>query len=189
MNWTKTQIKQIVEKYPYLAPHNSWTGKLVEDYDYSYTEAWGIPEGWHRLFYMLCKELRPHIEKAGLLDKFYFTQVKEKYGTMRVYTSCLPNSVDHMIDLYETFSKYICQNCGEFAKYQTQGWIAHLCDNCNVGYGHEASCLIRKQSVMTIELYEQGHRYKISYTYKYIKQQYKKIKNMSEEEFFNYLMT
>ena len=111
MNWTTTQIKQLVEKYPYLAPHNSWTGKVVEEYDYSYTELCSLPEGWHKLFLLLCKELRPHIEKAGLLNTWYFTQLKEKYGTMRVYTCNTPKTIDHLIDLYECYSKYVCLCC------------------------------------------------------------------------------
>jgi hypothetical protein len=44
MNWATTLIKQLVEKYRYLVPHNSWTGKVVENYDYSYTELWSLPD-------------------------------------------------------------------------------------------------------------------------------------------------
>ena len=188
MNWTTDQIKQIVEKYPYLTPHNSWTGKVVEDYDYSYTEAWGLPDGWHKLFYLLCKHLRKHLEKVNLLDKFYFTQIKEKYGTMRVYTSCLPASVDHMIDLYECYSKYVCQNCGNTAKYCTTGWIAHLCENC-IKDDRDFANFINYNNVATFECYNKDHGfYKLQYSYRPIRTEYNKTKDMSDEEFFLYLM-
>ena len=186
MNLTVEQTTQLVKKYPYLTPHNSWTGKIIEDYDYSYTEAWGLPDGWHRLFYLLCKHLRPHLEKANLLDTFYFTQIKEKYGTMRVYTSCLPDSVDHMIDLYECYSKYVCQSCGESAKYCTHGWIAHLCERC---VKEESADVIKHSNVATFECFDKDSGfYRLKYSYRPIKTEYNKIKNMSDEEFFNYLM-
>ena len=188
MHLTVEQTKQLVEKYPYLTPHNSWTGEVVDNYDYTYTEAWGLPSGWHRLFYLLCKHLRPHIEEANLLDKFYFTQVKEKYGTMRVYTSCLPNSVDRMIDLYECYSKYLCQNCGKPAEYCTKGWITHLCSDC-IKNDKTSAERIRHTNVITFDCYTtENGRYKLQYSYRPIRTEYNKIKDMSEEEFFNYLM-
>ena len=188
MNLTTAQTKQLVEKYPYLAPHNSWTGDVVEDYDYTYTEAWGLPSGWHRLFYMLCKHLKPHLEKANLLNRFYFTQIKEKYGTMRVYTSALPDSVDHMIDLYECYSKYICQSCGEPSEYCTTGWIAHLCGNCIKG-DKESAERVNRTNVATFNCYtaDSGY-YKLQYSYRPIRTEYNKIRGMSDEEFFNYLI-
>ena len=38
METTKEQNKKLIERYPFLMPRNRWTGKVPEDYDYSYTE-------------------------------------------------------------------------------------------------------------------------------------------------------
>lgn len=47
---SKEYNKQLVEKYPFLLPRNRWTGKVQEDYDYSYTELDGMPDGWRKAF-------------------------------------------------------------------------------------------------------------------------------------------
>lgn len=35
---TQEEIKQLVERYPYLLPRNVWTDKVPEDYDYTYCD-------------------------------------------------------------------------------------------------------------------------------------------------------
>ena len=188
MNLTIEQTKQLVEKYPYLIPHNSWTGKVIEDYDYSYTEAWGIPVSWHRLFYLLCKQLRPHLDEAKLVDSFYFTQVKEKYGRMCVYTSCLPQSCGRLIDIYEAYSKYICQECGNPTSYCTNGWIMFLCEDCIKEDKDTASRLKRANTVMFKCYTKRDGWHTLHYSYRPVRTEYNKIQKMTDKEFFNYLM-
>lgn len=189
MNWTTTQIKQIVEKYPYLAPHNAWTGKVVEEYDYSYTEMWSLPEGWHKLFLLLCKELRPHIEKAGLLNTWYFTQLKEKYGTMRVYTCNTPKTIDHLIDLYECYSKYVCFVCGNDTRWETTGWVSYLCDKCAEMHAHATMYPVVHKNVVTFRCYSNNTYEKLQYSLRPIRTKYNRVRNMSDDEFFEYMMS
>ena len=46
MRVNKEKNKELVEKYPFLMPHNRWTDHIPEDYDYSYTELDAMPDGW-----------------------------------------------------------------------------------------------------------------------------------------------
>ena len=60
MELTVEQNKKLVEKFPYLIPTNIWTGEVVDNYDYSYNEGeCDLPIGWHRLFLLYCKNIRP----------------------------------------------------------------------------------------------------------------------------------
>lgn len=45
----KIKNRHLVKKYPWILPRNVWTGKVPDDYDYSYTE-WELPTGWHKAF-------------------------------------------------------------------------------------------------------------------------------------------
>lgn len=188
MNLTTEQITQLVAKYPYLIPRNVWTGEKEEDYDYSYIHGqYELPTGWNRLFLLLCKELLPHIVASKLKDKFYFTQIKEKYGTMRVYTSCLPDAADNIIGYYESFSKYVCFICGQFAKYYTTGWVAYYCENCSPR--REASMhRLCKQSCYTARYYTKTEDYVIRKSFRPLIKTYKYVKNMTDEQFFQFLM-
>ena len=120
--------KRLVERYPYLQPRNVWTDKMPDDYDYSWTRADDIEDGWRELFLQMCEEIREPLIEADYLDKFRFTQIKEKYGTMRTYAFGAPRKVFDIISKYEGMSARICIKCGKPATKISRGWISPWCD-------------------------------------------------------------
>jgi hypothetical protein len=77
----KTKVKVLVERYPYLLPRNVWNDKVPEDYDYTYIMGIDtIPKGWQKLFLQMCEDIRQPLIDADYLDKFRFSQIKEKYN-------------------------------------------------------------------------------------------------------------
>ena len=184
---TSDQIRSLVERYPYLRPHNAWTGKVYDDYDFSYTYVDNLPCGWDRLFLLYCKCIRDYLIKNNYLDKFYFTQVKEKYGTMRLYNAGCPKDIQRITNLFEGYSKYVCQDCGDFSVFRTDGWVSHLCSICVLKYSNSYK-KIKKSKHYTILTYENGNEVSINYTYKYLNREYKKVLGMTTEEFYQYLL-
>lgn len=128
-SWTSRQWrKAMIEKYPYLQPRNVFTDKISEDYDYTYIIGeYGLPEGWFELFLQMCEDIREPLIKSNYLDKFRFTQIKEKYGSMRVYTSGTIREVNDIIAKYEFLSQQACCICGKPATTRTYGWICPYC--------------------------------------------------------------
>jgi DNA-directed RNA polymerase subunit RPC12/RpoP len=131
-DWEKDKIeeeRQIVTEYPFLR---------VRDIDGTVdTEAkfpmlgLEIPNGWFRLFFQMCDDIKPLLEKEGVLSDFYFIQVKEKYNRLTCYHSGAPTKeVQDIIDKYSIMASYICTNCGKPATYETQGYIASYCEDC-----------------------------------------------------------
>ena len=59
-------------------------------------------------------------------------QVKEKYGTLRVYTdySGIP-SIDDAIEEAERLSHITCEACGKEGTLREGGWWQTLCDECD----------------------------------------------------------
>ena len=43
MQSNKESNQKLIERFPFLIPRNRWTGKIPEDYDYSYTELDSMP--------------------------------------------------------------------------------------------------------------------------------------------------
>ena len=105
--------KELFEKYPYAFSHYAWTGEdFYEDgtnEPYSLDE--DIPKGWSKLFWMCMEEIREPLEKAGLTNKFYFTQVKEKYGELCLYNNGATEEVLDIISKYEYLSQFVCDRC------------------------------------------------------------------------------
>ena len=123
--------KKMVEEFPFLLPHNRWTDKVSEDYDYSYNELWALEKGWAKAFgYELICELRDALIEAGYLDKYRITQIKEKYGSLRWYDFGAPEKAYDILRKYEKLSYETCIYCGAPATYETYGWINYVCEKC-----------------------------------------------------------
>ena len=123
---------ELVARYPFLAANVTWFGDIIESYD---PEADGtylddMPEGWKIAFgEQMCEELRNELIKWDWLDKYHILQVKEKYGSLRWYTSGVPigkysdEYVDVLYDEYknnwkEYQSKYPSE---EYYRYPVAG--------------------------------------------------------------------
>lgn len=66
MKLTEEQLKnkELTKEYPWLIPRNRFTGEIVEDYDYSWTELDAMPKGWKEAFALkLCNELKNALGK------------------------------------------------------------------------------------------------------------------------------
>lgn len=122
--------RELCERYPYLLPRNVWTDKIPEDYNYSYTLADNLPDGWRKLFLLMCEHIREPLVRAGCLDDFRFSQIKEKYGTLRAYHFGAPADVESIIRKYEHLSSFVCTKCGAPALYMTTGYILPYCGDC-----------------------------------------------------------
>lgn len=123
--------KELCDKYPFLIPRNVWTGEVVEDYDYSWTLLDTFEPGWKIAFgKQLCEELKEALEKANYVDKFMFSQIKEKYGHLCLYNFGCNQEAWDVIHKYEELSKYTCGRCGKPATKVTTGWIYPYCESC-----------------------------------------------------------
>lgn len=54
-------------------------------------------------------------------------QIKEKWGTLRIYTSRCDEYVQGVIDMAELLSATTCECCGSSGKLYRQGWHRTLC--------------------------------------------------------------
>jgi len=85
--------------------------------------------GWWRLICELLDKLQAieDRDKIGL----EITQIKEKFGGLRVYTNTSTDEIWELIDKYEAKSFTICEFCGKPGKLRNNhGWYTTLCDEC-----------------------------------------------------------
>lgn len=131
MKLTKEQNKILAEDYPFLIPRVLCTGKIPEDYDYSYIRGIGeIPKGWNNLFLQMCEDIRQPLIDSNYLEDFRFSQIKEKYNTLRCYHFGAPAEVCNIIRKYELMSRFVCVRCGNPATREVTGYLESYCDNC-----------------------------------------------------------
>ncbi len=87
--------------------------------------AWGIEcgSGWYDLIDHMMQEI-----SDLKIEGFYFTQIKEKFGTLRVYTSVYDERVEGILAKYEQLSSTTCEVCGKFGTINDGGWLSVRCD-------------------------------------------------------------
>jgi hypothetical protein len=118
--------KKLFTKYP----------KIFRQKDLNMQETcmcWGIEcgDGWYWLIDNVCGSIQNYIDDNKGVEQVEASQVKEKFGGLRFYTSGNDDRIDGMIWLAESLSYKICENCGSQDNVkQTKGWIVSLCPKC-----------------------------------------------------------
>lgn len=190
LNLSKEENKLLVEYFPFLQPRNVWTDKIPEDYDYDYILGVGdLPYGWERLFLLYAKHLKVELDKFNFTNKFRFSQIKEKYGDMRLYNNGYPKD-SKCLDLeyiYSHLSTYVCQECGKPAKYESRGWIAQECEEHKSNNSGKKGN--RKYCVKLICYRAASGREERVIPCKNYWDEYIKCLKMTKEKFLQYIMT
>jgi hypothetical protein len=112
----------IDKKYTIIKPDPSLKSNLM---------AWGFmcDEGWHPLIYELLDKIQAIVDREGY--DFQVTEIKEKFGGLRVYLDSETDEIFDLIREYEQKSFTICEVCGKHGKLRNlNGWYKTLCDDC-----------------------------------------------------------
>lgn len=65
-------------------------------------------------------------------ERFSVMQVKEKFGTLRVYTGGADDIIHGMVATAESISSFICERCGASgARLSGKGWLTTKCQSCH----------------------------------------------------------
>ncbi len=99
-------------------------------------ELFGIEcgKGWEKLYGPVIEKINKYNEEH-LDDPIRVEQVKEKWGTLRIYVSSAPKEIYDLIEEAERKSRYVCEDCGfqDNEKVKTRnimGWYRTLCEKC-----------------------------------------------------------
>ena len=191
---TTEQRKKLIEVYPYLLPRNLWTDEVSPDYNYDHIRGeFELPPGWERLFLLYCMHLKPILMKHNYVDKFRFTQIKEKSGRIRLYDNGAPMEAHNLEQIFYTLSGGICEYCGKKAVYETHGWIEVLCKEHVTKQPQWKKHRIKRRRVLTIERYDysnskDGEKFLLKLSITPYWREYTKCLKMSDSEFYEYII-
>jgi hypothetical protein len=106
------------------------TEYLLKAYPTLYEEIYGFAcgDGWFKLIEELSAELYNESQRSGC--SCAICDVKEKYGTLRVYTDSSNDKIDKLIDKAEADSAKICEICGAPGRIRGSVWFSTYCDDC-----------------------------------------------------------
>lgn len=99
---------------------------MVNNTSYGVEHKHDVDEGWHKILDMLFDRIRIHcVETNQPLPMI--SQIKEKFGGLRVYTEGHDNIINAFIRDAEEESYETCELCGKPGKLRQVGWMKTLC--------------------------------------------------------------
>lgn len=102
-------------------------------------ELFGIEcgNGWHSLLTPIFEYIEEYNKDKEEDNKIKITQIKEKFGVLRIYCNHYTDDLRKIIyDAVEN-SKNTCENCGTHENLGwTKPWYKRLCKDCSTKYSH-----------------------------------------------------
>jgi hypothetical protein len=94
-------------------------------------------DGWFDLIWDTCKKIRDEAIKANIEDHVWFSQIKEKYGALRMSVFSGSEEIWDILFEAENESMKICEVCGDTKESHCvdYGWMKTLCHSCFVAKG------------------------------------------------------
>lgn len=127
---TRHNNKKLIKKYPFL--------KQAESLDYTWYDS--IPDGWKTISLKYFDEIMDLLKKNNKTYFLHFSDVKEKYGSLRIYSYINMSARKTDLDLHDKIEQILyrleheswktCIHCGKPAEYETKGWITPICKEC-----------------------------------------------------------
>lgn len=95
----------------------------------TYNEWDAVEPGWNKAFgKQYLKDIKAQLKKDNCLYTWRIEQIKEKYGTFRLYCNFGSPELYNIIRKYESLSYHTCITCGKPATKLSTGWICPYCD-------------------------------------------------------------
>ena len=94
-------------------------------------------DGWYDLIDTCCSLIKHHYKNKKDID-FEFLQVKEKFGTLRLYFQGGDSFIAGVVDMTEAMSANICEITGNPGKLHVRNmWYKTLCESEAIKLGFE----------------------------------------------------
>lgn len=122
--------KKLVKKIPFL--------KMDDNYKRTWLDE--VPYGWQKLALIYFEKIEKILNDHNANNYLRITEVKEKWGKLRIYYSFVNNpkyeqnkwieDIDRLFATLEKESWKLCIDCGAVASYQTNEYVTPVCGKC-----------------------------------------------------------
>ena len=106
----KLDKKELVERFPFLQMRDyHGNPAFCDETGEPILEAGANDWGWNDIILCWAEKVKPIYEQMpkDAKDQFYVSQLKEKYGDMRLYLSCYPTGPFEKISEYTTMVEHL----------------------------------------------------------------------------------
>lgn len=115
---------EIIRQYPELFDEERMKNHSIILFGFE------LGKGWKDLILNSLPELSKIVKEREIKD-FSISQIKEKFGGLRIYYSPRDEEVQNFVEKLENKCDKTCEICGaDNAVIRNGGWVRTLCDNC-----------------------------------------------------------
>lgn len=94
-------------------------------------------DGWFNIIRAMCREIDAHLKNMKDPFDYEFVQIKEKFGTLRVYDNGHDDHIAGIIRMAESMSSMTCEVTGKPGRlYRSGTWYRTLCDEEAQNHGY-----------------------------------------------------
>lgn len=87
--------------------------------------------GWKHIIEDTLRRIDLSLTDPDLREDFSISQIKQKYGYLRIYFDGGDASTDVHVNVAEEVSETICELCGRMGSLRNRhGWLSVRCDEC-----------------------------------------------------------
>ncbi len=113
--------RQLQDRYAFLRATSIQEGLMAFGFE--------CGDGWLPILEKLFAGFQELADKDGTASRFRVTQVKQKYGTLRVYHNG-GEEYEALVDKAEALSAVTCEVCGQQGTMRDDFWVSVRCDRC-----------------------------------------------------------
>ncbi len=113
--------RQLQDRYTFLGATSIREGLMAFGFE--------CGDGWLPIIEELFAGFQELADRDGTAGRFRVTQVKEKYGTLRVYHNG-GEEYEALVEKAEALSEVTCDVCGQQGTMRDDGWVMVRCDGC-----------------------------------------------------------
>lgn len=85
-------------------------------------------DGWYNIIHAMCNAIDSYLKRLDMRFDYEFVQIKEKFGTLRVYDNGAEDYIRGVIRMAENMSSVTCEVTGKpGALYVKGNWYRTLC--------------------------------------------------------------
>lgn len=118
------------------ATDTAWQDRLVADYPIQFPArgfTFEVLGGWSLLIREMVVRVDAILALEGRAERdedtgFHWTQIKEKFGTLRAYSHGSSDAIEEVVDWAEAVSTETCDVCGGLGRLRKNGWLSIRCD-------------------------------------------------------------
>jgi hypothetical protein len=97
-------------------------------------------DGWFNIILCVCDAIENHLKRMETRPDYEFFQIKEKFGTLRVYDNGHDEYIAGVIRMAENMSTFTCEVTGRPGRLCRKGhWYRTLCDEQAEKDGYESA--------------------------------------------------